>query len=80
MLRNKWGLTKKDAQKIFNDIHDNGSNENKEKNAKPTRPETIDEKVSMIMDYMKETSQKLDSIDRDILELKKQVEEILKRI
>ena len=77
MLRNKWGLTKKDAQKIFNDIHDNGSNE---KNAKPTRPETIDEKVTMIMDYMKETSQKLDSIDRDILELKKQVEEILKRI
>ena len=79
MLRNKWGLSKKDAQKLYYDVRNKG-NETEEENKESPRPDTIDKKISMIMDYMKETSSKLDSIDRDIADLKKQVEEILRRI
>ncbi len=79
MLRNKWGLSKKEAQKLYYDVRNKG-NEPDEENQEPPRPDTIDKKISMIMDYMKETSAKLDSIDRDIADLKKQVEEILRRI
>jgi len=84
MLRNKWGLSKKDAQKLYYDLRNpgegpgegsEGNNPNQSK-----QPETVDDKISMIMDYMKDTSAKLDGIDRDIAHLKKQVEEILKRM
>jgi hypothetical protein len=83
MLRNRWGLSKKDAQKLYFDLRNQGGesgegNDNDQK--QPNRPETVEDKISMIMDYMKETSAKLDSIDRDIVQLKKRVEEILQRI
>lgn len=79
MLKNKWGLSKKEAQKLYYDVRNKGNEPEEEKQESP-RPDTIDKKISMIMDYMKETSAKLDSIDRDIADLKKQVEEILRRI
>ncbi len=86
MLRNKWGLTKKDAKKLFYKYHggeedeENVDNDNPEPENNPGKSGSVDQKISMIMDYMKETSSKLDSIDRDIAQLKDQVEEILRRM
>lgn len=86
MLRNRWGLSKKEAQKLYNDLRSPGEEpsedtEKKNPNQNPPKPTgTVEDKISMIMDYMKDTSAKLDSIDRDIAHLKVQVEEILKRI
>ncbi|MEW6238672.1 MAG: hypothetical protein AB1656_25080 [Candidatus Omnitrophota bacterium] len=84
MFRNKFGLTKKDAKKLFYDYHskDAKADEAEEAEGKePIKPpETTDQKIAMIMDYMQETSIKLDRIESDIAALKEQVELILKRI
>ena len=87
MLRNKWGFSKKDAKKMFYQYHskeeeeeEDGDDDNGNENPDPGKSGSVDQKISMIMDYMKETSTKLDSIDRDIAQLKEQVEEILKRM
>ena len=41
---------------------------------------TTDEKIEQIIDYMKDTTTKLDRIEDDINFLKEQVDRILKRI
>jgi len=84
MFRNKFGLTKKDAKKLFHDYHSKDAKEPDAEEAEakePNKPpETTDQKIAMIMDYMQETSVKLDRIESDIAALKEQVELILKRI
>ncbi|MBN2329217.1 MAG: hypothetical protein JXR73_18905 [Candidatus Omnitrophica bacterium] len=80
MLRNKWGFTKKEAQKLFYDMKKGGDKSDHGSDNDSKQPESTEEKISMIMDYMRETSAKLDSIDQDIAHLKRQVAEILKRI
>ncbi|RJP26382.1 MAG: hypothetical protein C4527_15535 [Candidatus Omnitrophota bacterium] len=84
MLKNKFGFTKDQAKKLYSTFRskgesgDNGDDGDEENNS--VEPQTIDDKISMIMGYMKETSAKLDRIEDDITYLKQQVENILKRI
>lgn len=80
MLKNKLGLTKEQAKNIYFRFRNGGG---EEENASPQQskdPETNEEKIAMIMDYMKDTSAKLDQIESDIAYLKKQVDQILKRL
>ena len=78
-LKNKFGFSKKDAKKLFYDYID-GKKTDEDNPEPPREPETTEEKISMIMDYMKETSVKLDRIEDELSHLKQQVEEILKRV
>ena len=78
LLKNKFGLTKDAAKKMFYDYKSKGEPE--EEGEDPKQPETIDEKMNAIMGYMEETSAKLESIEKDIAHLKQQVEAILKKL
>lgn len=78
LLKNKFGLTKDAAKKMFYDYKSKGEPE--EEGEEPKKPETIDEKMNAIMGYMKDTSAKLESIEKDITYLKQQVEAILKKL
>ncbi len=81
MLKNKFGFTKEQAKKLYSSYRNKDSDQGKnEGGQKPEEPQSIDDKISMIMDYMQETSSKLDRIEDDISYLKQQVENILKRI
>lgn len=86
MLKNKLGLTKNQAQKLFYDYKNKGKDENPENGSKeqqPGQPEdqgNVEQKISMIMNYMQETSTKLDQIEKDISYLKEQVDRILEKI
>lgn len=80
MVRNRFGLTKEQAKKLYYDYHGAGEEQTPDRNQPEGKPQTAEEKISMIMDYMKETSAKLDQIENDIAFLKQQVNEILKRL
>ncbi len=85
MLKNKTGLTKTQAQKLFYDYKNKGNDEDNEKKSgqeqkQPKEQGNIDQKISMIMNYMQETSIKLDQIEKDISHLREQVDRILEKI
>lgn len=81
--KNKWGFNKEEAKKLFYSFRSKNTPEDGEPgshfNSAPG-PETTERKIAMIMDYMKETSAKLDRIEDDIAELKEKVNDILKKI
>ncbi len=80
MLKNKFGLSKEAAKKLFYD-HRKKKQDDTDPNQSPQKePESVDEKIEMLMGYMRETTSKLDRIEDDISNLKEKVEEILKRI
>ncbi len=83
MLKNKFGFTKEQAKKLYSTYRNKGEGGEDDGNNEEdpqSEQQNIDEKISMIMGYMKETSAKLDRIEDDIAYLKNQVENILKRI
>lgn len=80
-LRNKFGFTKKDAEKLFQDYRGGKQKDQPDPSGeKPNEPRSAEEKISLIMKTMSETSAKLDRIESDIAELKRNVDEILKRL
>jgi len=80
MFRKRITTDKEEAKKLFFSYRKKGSVENSPEEIPPKEPETTEEKIAMIMDYMKETSAKLDRIEDDITYLKQQVDEIKKKI
>ncbi len=78
-LKNKLGLTKEQAKKMYYQFHSKKS-PGQEPEQDPEKSESPDEKISIIIDYMKETSQKLDKIEDDIAYLKDQVNQIIKKL
>lgn len=83
MLKNKFGMTKNQAQKLFYDFKKKNKEDDPNEQMPgedPKEPGNVEEKISMIMGYMKETSDKLDQIERDISFLKDQVDKILQKI
>ncbi|MBZ0254711.1 hypothetical protein K8I31_01525 [bacterium] len=85
MLKNKLGFTKDQAQKLLYDYKSKGKQEPPEDEQKdsPSHPDdkgNVEQKISMIMNYMQETSTKLDQIEKDISYLKEQVDRILQKI
>ena len=85
MFRKRVSSDKEEAKKLFFTYRKKGTAENQPEGTPSNEPsskepETTEEKIAMIMDYMKETSSKLDHIENDISYLKQQVEEIKKRI
>ncbi|MBI1387701.1 MAG: hypothetical protein GC154_04570 [bacterium] len=87
MLKNKFGLTKDQAQKMFYDYKNKGQEQDPDQQGgdpkgdpKEAASGTVEQKISLIMGYMKETSTKIDQIERDITYLKEQVDKILQKI
>jgi len=82
MFKNKLGMSKSDAKDLFFSYKNRNKPDPDEEDPDRSQPEveTTEKKIAMIMDYMKDTSQKLDRIEDDISELKAKVEQILKRI
>ena len=83
MLRNKFGLKKKEAEKLYYDYRASGEKEGGENNPDSPEPDdnaSLEDKVSHIMSTMKETAEKIDRIERDIDYLKDQVDQILKKL
>lgn len=81
MLKNKWGLTKEEAKKLFYDYKNKtASDPNNPSSPSEQQPENVDQKIAVIMDYMIDTSAKLDRIEDDLSQLKQKVEEILKKL
>jgi hypothetical protein len=84
MLKNKLGLSKEDAKKIYYKYRAKGSGQDDEpgndESQKSSPPQNADQKIAMIMDYMQETSAKLERIENDIDYLKNQVDKILQKI
>lgn len=78
MLRNKFGLSKKDAKKLYYDVKSKGPDDDGDEELES--PSSTDDKLNVIMTYMKETSTKLDKIEEDIAYLKDQVEKILQKV
>ncbi len=77
LLKNKLGMTKDQAKDLFYQSKSKGKQEGGED---PEHPESVEEKMNVIMGYMKDTSEKLETIERDIAHLKQQVEIILKKL
>ena len=74
---------KEEAKKLFYSYR--SKNEPEQGKSSPDlkstlEPETTEKKIAMIMDFMKETSAKLDRIEDDIAELKEKVNDILKKM
>lgn len=85
MFKNKLGFTKGQAQKLFYDYKNKRNQETPENEQKdqPSQSDdngSVEQKISMIMNYMQETSTKLDQIEKDISYLKEQVDRILQKI
>ncbi len=80
MFKNKYGLNKEEAKKLFYDFRSKSKEPGGEDDDSSQNTESVEGKIAMIMDYMKETSTKLDRIEDDISTLKRQVEHILKKI
>ena len=89
MLKNKFGLSQDEAKKIYYKYrHTEPEEENPKKDEnqpanplnQPTNVQSTDQKIAMIMDYMKETSVKLEKIENDIEYLKRQVDQILRQM
>ena len=86
--RNKYGFTKSEAKKLFFSLRggkqDDDDGDEPEKNDDPAaavvEAKGPDEKIERIIDYMRETSTKLDRIEDDIQFLKNQVDRILEKI
>ena len=84
--KNKLGMTKEDAKRIFHRYRTA-----KEKPAEPESPEPKadspvslaerqSKQISQILNYMEETSGRLDNIENDIGYIKERVETILKKL
>ncbi len=83
MKKNKWGFNKEEAKKLFYSYRSKTplQADATSTNPKPGyEPESTEQKIAMIMAYMKETSAKLDRIEDDIAELKEKVNAVLKKI
>ncbi len=81
--KNKWGFNKEEAKKLFYSYrskNEPGVGDPGPDFKSALEPETTEKKIAMIMDYMKETSAKLDRIEDDIAELKEKVNDILKKM
>lgn len=79
MLRNKFGLTKKDAKKLYYDVRSKDNEEGEDPKQSKT-PESTEEKIVFIMETMKQTAVKLDRMEEDLAYLKDQVDKILKKL
>lgn len=79
MLKNKLGLSREEAKKVYFQFRNKGNKSNPEEPAKP-EPQGTEEKIAVIMDYMKDTSEKLERIESDIDYLKQQIDRILKQL
>lgn len=87
--RNRSGFTKSEAKKLFYSLRggkpegegEGGDEEDPDDPIEAVnKAQTTDQKIEQIIDYMKDTTSKLDRIEDDINFLKEQVDRILKRI
>ncbi|HOE10688.1 MAG TPA: hypothetical protein PLQ35_15375 [bacterium] len=79
MVRNKDGFTREEAKSLFYRFRQKKTEEPEEE-SRSNQPQDTDARLERIMDYMEETSKKLDRIEDDITFLKEQVADILKRL
>ncbi len=77
MARNKSGFTREQAKELFYSFR---KKQDDPESPEPDEPEDTDARFAKIMDYMEETSKKLDRIEDDVAFLKDQVSAILKRL
>ena len=82
MLRNKFGVKKREAQKLYYGYRSTGKKEGGEKS--PGWLESyvnncLEDKACHIMTTLNETENKIDRIERDIDSIKDHVDQILKK-
>ncbi len=77
MARNKSGFTREQAKELFYSFR---KKKDEPGSPEPDEAEDTDARFAKIMDYMEETSKKLDRIEDDVAFLKDQVSAILKRL
>lgn len=81
MLKNKFGMSKDEAKNLFFKFRGSSSEpENNPSKMAAPEPQGTDEKIAVILDYMKDTSVKLEKIENDIEFLKEQIDRILKQL
>lgn len=72
VLRNKLGLTREEAKRIFNQFRSPG--------APPPESPGNSPEFREVMKHMQETSVRLDRIEKDLEYLKRQVDRILEQV
>ena len=77
MARKKKGSTREQSKELFYSFR---KKKDGPEEPEPDEPEDTDARFAKIMDYMEETSKKLDRIEDDVAFLKDQVSAILKRL
>lgn len=80
MFRKRLGVDKEEAKRLFFKYRKGGNPEETTDPEPQKEPESTEEKIALIMDYMKDTSIKLDHIEDEIAYLKEQLEEIKKKL
>ncbi|MBW7937459.1 MAG: hypothetical protein H3C63_01025 [Candidatus Omnitrophica bacterium] len=85
MLRNKEGLTREQARRIFQRYTTpqaaGEATPGSAENAEPASPaERQSQQITQILQYMEQTTQRLDLIENDIGYIKDKVDAILKKL
>jgi predicted transcriptional regulator len=76
ILRNKDGLTKKEAKKVYYSLRGGSSDDEEGNDPEMQARQTMDQ----VLNYMEETSKKLNKMEEDLTYLKRQVDQILRRL
>ena len=80
-IRNRVGLTREEARRIFNQFRGRSPDPETGDPEKPNEPETqTSPDMREVSRYMRETNHRLDHIEKDLEYLKKQVDRVLERL
>ena len=83
VLKSREGLTREQAQRIFQRYHSPRQKESPEAPEEGSAPPTVDRQthqIQKILHYMEQTTQRLDLIENDIGYIKEKVDAILKKL